>query len=325
MDDTKVKGCFKYGCIGCLSVFALVVGLAFLLGAVQMASDRDPEPEELRAEHPLPEPPPLPAYPGEDRPEVPPIGPLPEAALPAAVGRVVLDVRAADFEIVPGPENEPIRLEADYDKASFDLDEKLTRDDGGGWLYELTFGPRGGRLGFLFSDGSDRGGNTLRLVVPRGHLLDIVGRIGMGETEADLGGLWLGRVDLELGIGDHFVEFRDPLPVPAESFRLESSVGQIEVRALGNASPRQVEVRHKIGELTLDLEGSWRRDAEVDLHLTVGEMRVWLPKDVHVDLARASVGVGEKRERRNEADVPEGAPTLTIRARGSIGDLRIDG
>lgn len=334
MADTKAQSCLKYGCIGCLSLFALIVGLFFLVGAVNMASERDPEPEERRVEHPLPEPPPLPSYPGpsypgEDRPGIPPIAPLeaPEAPQPGrpAGGRIVLDVRSAELEIVPGPAGEPIRLEADYDKASFDLEEKLTPQDDGGWLYELSFEPRGVKLLF-----GGRTQNRLRLVIPRGHPLDLVGKISVGRTEIDLGGLWLGRVDLELGVGDHFLEVSDPTPVPAESFRLESSVGEVEVSSLGNASPQTVEVEHSIGDLTLDLEGSWRRDATIDLQLSIGEMRVRLPRDVHVDLAQASMAIGERHEKRRESEVqesevPADAPTLTVRARGSIGDLRIDG
>lgn len=177
----------------------------------------------------------------------------------------------------------------------------------------------------MFLRGGHQGNNRIELTIPRDHPVDIVGKIGMGESEIDLGGLWVGDVDLELGTGEHFVEFSDPLPFPMGSFRVDSSFGEVEVRKLGEGSPRTVNVEHGIGELFIDLQGSWSRDAEIDVDFGIGESRLWLPEDVRLDIESASIAIGDARvDRPAPADLPEDAPTLTLSMTGSIGEVSIE-
>ncbi len=324
--SSQVPGCLKYGCVGCLSVLALGVLLVFLISAVHLSTEReDPRPEQLQIEHPLPDPGRSPAG---DRPQVGEVLPLPELEeFPGSepgVGRVVLDLKMGDFSIRPGPADEPIRVDADYDAGSFELREELTTDDDGSWTYEVGFSSKRGWLGLILGGVQHNVNNRVEITIPRGHPIELVGSVGMGEFEADLGGLWVRRVDFELGPGDHFVEFRDPLPYPMESFRTESSMGSVEVRSLGDASPASVEVEHSMGELFLDLKGTWQGDAEVEVSFSMGECRVWLPEDVRVKVEKASVGLGESSIDRPRSDPPEDAPTLTLRVNGSMGAANIE-
>ena len=333
-NTSKFPGCFKYGCFGCLAVFALGVGLLLLVGAIQLSmGDQEPNPEQRQASHDLPAPPEMPVlpelaeYPG-DRPEMPDILPMPEGVEPPSTpstGLIVLDLRMGEFTIRPGPADEPIRVEADYDANAFNLVENFTETEEG-WTYEISFSGRGGLLGVLLRGGGGTNRNRVDVIIPRGHPVDVVGKIGMGESETDLGGLWVRRVDLEYSAGDHFLEFREPLPFPMEEFLLDSSMGSLEVRTLGEASPRRVEVRHGMGELLVDLEGHWRRDAEIDIDFSMGECRLWLPREARIDIARASVGLGEKSvdDRRDRSDLPADAPLLTLNLAGSMGELRVE-
>lgn len=320
------SGCLKFGCFGCLSTFALGVGLILLLGAIQFSmSDEEPQVEEREARHELPDPPPMPAYASADQPEMPNILPMSDSAEApvSAAGTLVLDLRMGDFTIEPGPADQPIRVEADYNTKAFTLKENYLENDDGTWKYEVTFGGRGGLLGALLRGNNSN--NKVTITIPRGHPIEIVGRIGMGESESDLGGLWITRVDLDLSAGDHFLEFREPLPFPMDEFNLDSSMGSLEVRTLGGASPRKVEVEHGMGELLLDLEGEWRRDAEIDVQFSMGECRLWSPDSARLEIGRASVGLGEKRiKRQKEGDLPANAPTLTLNVSGSMGELRIE-
>ena len=155
----KAPGCFKYGCVGCLSLLALGVGLTFLITVVHFASGpREPEPVERRAEHPLP------AFAGKpqlDAPSFPEVLPLPELdGAPAEdppAGRVVLDLKMGDFILRSGPADQPIRIDADFDAGAFELSEKFTPSEGSGWTYEVSFGSRRGFLGMIRIDGL--GGN----------------------------------------------------------------------------------------------------------------------------------------------------------------------
>lgn len=325
-------GCFKIGCFGCLTVFALVLGLVFLTGALQVAFEPgEANPSQERFAHELP------AVPGSprpiaveadpasviagDQPQLPGVLPLPEEnALPR--GRIVLDLSVGSFVIQPGPAGQPIQVDADYDSANFELVETFEEEEGGEWIYRLEFGSRRGLLGLLFGKESD---SRIVLTIPEGNPVDILGQIGVGETKADLGGLSLGTLDLELGVGEHFFEFRNPLPVPMESFILDASIGEIEVRRLGDASPHTVDVEHNIGEMLVDLQGAWKRDAEVDLRFNIGEGQVWLPKETRTRVERARVNIGDGPADLSNSEPGHGeGPTIHVRIEGNIGEVQID-
>jgi len=331
----QVPGCLKYGCVGCLSVLALSVGLIFLLSAIHLTSDpEEPRQEQRQAEHDLPLVPDAPNYPSVDEPSIPQVLPLPELAefpdgerpgAGARTGRILIDLEMGEFSIRPGPAGQPIRIEADYDASSFELIEEFKPNEDGGWTYDVSFGSQRGLLGMIFRGNRHNVDNRLELIIPRDYPVDIVGKVGFGEFEADLGGLVIRDIDLEFGAGEHFVEFREPLPFPMESFHTESSVGSVEVRSLGDASPRSVEVDHGIGELFLDLKGAWRNDAEIDVDFSVGECRLWLPEDVHVDLERTKISIGESSfDSPSSKPIPEDAPTLTLAMSGGIGEVRVE-
>lgn len=325
-NKSKFPGCFKFGCFGCLSIFALGVAMTLLLATIQFSmSGEDAPPEEREASHVLPDPPPMPAYASADQPEMPNILPMsgPAEAPVTATGTLVLDLRMGDFIIEPGPADQPIQVEADYNTKAFNLKENYVENDDGTWEYKVSFSGRGGLLGALLRGNNSR--NKVKITIPRGHPIEIVGGIGMGESKTDLGGLWITNVDLEFSAGDHFLEFREPLPFPMEEFNLQSSMGEVEVQSLGEASPRKVDVNHGMGELLLDLKGAWRRDAEIDVQFSMGECRLWSPENARLEIARASVGLGGKRvKRQNVEDLPENAPTLTLNVSGSMGELRIE-
>jgi hypothetical protein len=103
-------------------------------------------------------------------------------------------------------------------------------------------------------------------------------------------------------------------------------MGEITVMGAGNASPRRLELRHGMGELTLDLSGQWRRDGDVELHLGMGDSRVLLPEPEEagavVDKARVSLGERQVFDRA-ESEIPAGLPRVHIRATGGMGELNI--
>ncbi len=330
MSDGK-KGCFKIGCFGCLTVIGLGVGVVLLIGAIQISTDwGDPTPLSQEASHDLPAMPPLPeltAFPGSEEQTPITIAPLPEpielSPNTVAGGRLELDLNMGDFTVVPGPPGENIRIEADYDSNSFNLIEKFEQRSDGGWTYKVSFTSRGGFFGMLFRGGVKSGDNRIKVIVPRDHPIEIVGKLGMGESEIDLGGLWIRKVDLELGMGDHFLDVSEPMRFAMDSFDLESSMGAIEVRNLGNASPATIDVEHSMGEIFVDLEGEWQNDSQVTVGFGMGECKLWLPDNANIDLERVKVSMGDRRLDIPEVDLPPGAPTLVLNLTGSMGELTV--
>jgi len=142
----------------------------------------------------------------------------------------------------------------------------------------------------------------------------------------ELGGLWIESVDLEIGVGDHRIGFDEPLQTPMTRFALNGSIGETRVSMLGNASPAEVLIRHRIGELSVDLDGAWLNDSMVVLRSSIGGFRIGLPsQEIGFELLGASVGIGESNTRRarDRPEPPPGAPVVRLKANQSLGELRL--
>lgn len=242
----------------------------------------------------------------------------------AEPGRIILDVTRGLFSIRPGPPGEAIRLEGQYDAGSYRLDESYESYGEVGWIYRVEFHQRGIGLRPFVQHGPPK--NQLSLVVPRDTPIVLEGRIGIGESDLELGGLWLVEVDLEVGIGQHELSFDEPPVWPMRRFRLDGSVGELRIGSLGNASPASVEVSRSIGELMLDLSGQWRRDADVKVRCGIGECRMRVPEDVGIEVRHARVTIGDTHvpALADRRPARAGMPVLTLAVKGSIGELVID-
>ena len=323
----KSPGCLKYGCFGCVGVVALFFGFIFLVTATRFASSSEPEPVQASAEQVLPAAPAMP--PGDfaaDGPETIEIDGEPGLpAAPAQGGKLVLDVSMAELIVRPGPADQPLQVRGDFDGANYELKEEYRQDDDGSWIYEVSFGGKGGFFGVIFGGSGQNVGNEIEIIVPRGHPFSLQGDMGLGETRIDLSGLWVQDVDLEFGAGDHFIEVREPAPFPMGSFQVESSMGEMEIRGLGDASPKSVDVEHGMGALFLDLQGAWRQDADAKVRFSMGECRVWVPEQARVDLKRGNVSMGERVSRLPDySELPDDAPTVALDVRGSMGEMRVE-
>jgi hypothetical protein len=237
------------------------------------------------------------------------------------LGRVVLDISMASFNIIPAPAGTPVRLDANYDSGSYKLKETFEPSGELGWTYRLDFGKRS-TFQFFHIDPDNR----LDLYLPVGTPIVLSGELGIGQFQLELGGLWIESVDLETGIGEHGISFSEPLLAPMTNFKVDGSIGELEIRQLGNASPANARIDHSIGEVYVDLRGAWENDSEVYIRSSIGECRINLPSDrVGVELIGGSVTLGESdtRRARGRGEVPAGAPVIRLTARHSLGELRL--
>lgn len=324
------SGCFKKGCIGCgigALVLALIPVVVALLAIANRPGPEDPRSQELTQALPsLPgSPPPMVEAPEGDAPASPQPGTLESQELGTRLAadaepvRLVLNLSKGSFQLLPAPAGQPIRVEADYDAERFKLEQHWDEADR---RYEVRFDAKGG---WLTMSGNRRSREKVRIYVPKDYPLVLAGSISMGESRLELGGLWVREVDLNLGMGAHDVTFSEPTSQTIEHFSIEGSMGEINITNLGNGSPRNSQITLSMGELDANLSGGWRTDAEVEVRCGMGECNVRTPDNVRVVVERASVGIGESRNRRGGevAELPPGAPTLTLRASGSIGEVNV--
>lgn len=316
-------GCLK-GCIfGCLGLVIISIAFFGIVGVLQFRAAtvaEDPTQEERRRDLP-----PVPATAsqladarGTTDLELGAVAPAAPTSLPSSgVGTIELDLMMGEFIIVPF-DGDSIEIDADFDQARFELEEDFQETGGGDWTYAIRFKTTRRILGFRETR------NRVEIRIPRGRPLNVVGEVNMGQSEIDLGGLWLGNVDLEVGMGQHTVEFSEPTPMPLESFAVEGRMGEVDFERIGNASPARIEVSHVMGQMALDLEGEWRGDGAVVARCRMGECTVYTPEDVRVETERFDVAMGGRSNRRSADDeVPAGAPTLRLDLKGSMGEIRI--
>ncbi|MEO1085438.1 MAG: hypothetical protein AAFY88_14460, partial [Acidobacteriota bacterium] len=110
-----------------------------------------------------------------------------------------------------------------------------------------------------------------------------------------------------------------------QQFRVVGSMGELEIRNLGNGSPREVDVEQGMGELFLDLTGPWQNDASVKAEFSMGGCRVWVPENARVDVTGGAVSMGESKiNLPDTSGLPEDAPRLDLVLGGSMGEVTVD-
>ena len=318
-ERSRGRGCLKFGCVGCAVLVGvpLIVILA-LTGAnlvTRTAPDQREESFSYEIAHaPGATPPGSAGEPDRD--------PLPEGALPpppgAGVGTIELDVRYAELIVVPGRPGEPIRVEADYDVAKFELAQSFAERDGGDWTYRLEFGLRRSLWLSMFGTSSNR----VRLIVPPDVPFRVRGEVRMGAGEMEFGGLAVRSIDLECRMGGVVLAFSDPLPEPMERLALSGRMGGGEIDGLGNASPHLVTIHQRMGGLELDLHGVWRNDAEIRLDFGMGGASVLSPDGANLVVGERSLSMGEIQV-ADLGDVDPALPTITVHVHGRMGGVDI--
>ncbi len=154
--------------------------------------------------------------------------------------------------------------------------------------------------------------------------------IGAGAGNLDLSGLGLSELDLRMGAGDFQVRFNESNPVEMRDLTLETGAAKLDVRGIGYASPEKATVNGGVGEITLDLTGTWSNSSEVDITAGVGSITLRLPDDIGVqvetDGGLTNVEAGEFR-RTDGAYVNdafgETEVELRIHVTTGVGNLRL--
>jgi hypothetical protein len=321
MGEKDKRGCFRTGAFGCLALFGLVLMLGGGLAGLAFFDSRR-EVEMVQEESSAPVPVQRRARPAtaeqlaDARTRVPlPTAPDRELALRGA-GTLELDLAMGEFSLVPSDGDE-IEIEGDFDKTRFRLEGTMFEDDDGAWRYRVRFGHRSL---LRFTGGAVR--NQIVIRVPRDLPLSLVGRVRMGESDLELGGLWVRDVDLEMSMGEHRIAFSEPTAEPMGSFAVRGRMGQLELVDLGNGSPRSIEAAHRMGEIVLGLDGRWRNDCDVRGRWRMGQMTVRTAEDVRVEVGESTVIFGGKTVRLSDRDeVPGDAPVLRLDLGGSMGEV----
>lgn len=315
----------RWGCIGCgglivllIAFSAVVTGLAWFGARSEQVEDRvltGPEPKSVATILVPPVAAAETGTPGDAAAEAPGHAWSP-GVTPEPEGVVELDLRQGEFQVRPADPGEPLRVEANYDTNSYELEQYSDAPEDGPWTYRVGF-RRTTRSGLVAALKQIMSGHSprVRVWLPRDVALRLDLRFEEGGGEVDLGGLAVTEADLRMSKGGGDFRIPEPGPFPMEHLRIEGRMGGGSFTGIGNASPKTLDAEFRMGGVNLDLRGAWQRDAEIRVNGSMGGAAVIVPSDVRVIGAPGRVGLPE------DSDLP--APTLRLDVSWSMGEVEI--
>jgi len=306
---------------GCLSIIAIIIGggiIATMYARATVRSFGDPNPQSVERRIAL-SPPPAEANPPGAKGEASRTAPL----------HVRLELQEGTFTIRPGQPGTDIHVQGRYAPGLFELTESHSDDPSGGRETRVRFKSKiSGWQRFFASIGSnDNDRPELTVTLPRGTSIDLTLDLTMGKSEIDLGGLTLSEVDLNASMGEHRIDFREPVVETMRELRLNTSMGNVVFEHLGNARAETISGHGSMGNVTANLAGAWAPGSSTDLRFeqSMGDLTVRVPSNVKVDAdVRNNQGDQERQQQPTlkQPDDPN-APTLRLRVNSSMGNARV--
>lgn len=201
------------------------------------------------------------------------------AKLPRSELSVVVRHHAGKFSIKPTRDSVRYRATLRYDARA--LEPIYSYDADSGAL----------RLGTRERPGASGGRRVADLDISLGAIgmLAIDVQASTAETQLDLTGLPITTLAVSSGASDTRVRFDQPNPVRMRSLTLSTGAASILVDRLGNANADEIIVRAGVGEIELDMAGTWQHDTELRAEVTVGSLTIRVPSEVGVRVETSRV------------------------------------
>jgi hypothetical protein len=306
--------------VGCLSIIVIMVGgvvIAAMMARATLRNLGDPEPRPVERRIAIAPAPAATAKPSAD--DGGRTGPL----------RLTLDLREGNFTIRPGDPGSDIQVKGEFAPGLFELVENQDTDPATGTRRATvrfhSKAPAWARFfgGMFGNDGTNR--PELTVTIPRGIPIDLTLQTSMGQSEIDLGGLTLNEVSLNAAMGEHRIDFAEPVPEGVNLLRINTSMGNVIIENLGNARPETVTATGSMGNVTANLGGAWAPGASSDIRFeqSMGELTVRVPSNVKVDAeVRNNDSDSNRAPTLKQPEDPK-APTLRLRVTSSMGNARV--
>ena len=190
---------------------------------------------------------------------------------------VEVSYAVGEFRLTAAPEGTLYRMDLRYDEDRFTPVRSYDPDEG-----HLVLGMRGPARGVKLGGRNDEPLPSLDVQltpeVPVALNLDL----GAVRSDVDLGGLVLTRLRYRTGASETELRISRPNAGACDELRLEAGAAAFRAWSLGNANCRRVSFEGGVGDVTLDLSGSWRGEMAVDLRVAMGTLTLMLPRDAGV-------------------------------------------
>ena len=184
---------------------------------------------------------------------------------------------AGRFELAPAGSGLLYSMRLRYDE---ETEDPVATFEGG----HLRLGVENSDRDIRFGKRDDEGEMSVRLAPDVPMSLEIA--TGAVEAELDLGGLALTGLDLRTGASKTRLRVSEPNPIRMDRAELQVGAADFRARDLGNLNARRIEVSAGVGDVELDLDGSWEGETALDVSMGLGALTLRVPSGVGVRFER---------------------------------------
>lgn len=150
-----------------------------------------------------------------------------------------------------------------------------------------------GRLRVGIEGGSIKGRNMksgrLDLVLGTRVPLDLDLKFGAVEANVELGGLRIRELHIATGASDTELNVRSLNLQPCSFAEFEVGAAEFTASGLGNLNCERVKMAGGVGDVTLDFNGAWRINADVDIDMGLGSLTLRVPRGLGVAVKKTGV------------------------------------
>jgi hypothetical protein len=236
--------------------------------------------------------------------------------------KVNLEYDIGHLEITKTTDDQLIDLDLRYDRNRFD--PKFNFNSGERASLEFDMNSRG------FSSGRARD-TELALRLSDKVRLDLEISTGVSESQFDMTDLQVERMRLHGGVGKTEVAFDKPSSVSMESFEMESGVGELIIRGLGNARVQRVTLEGGVGRTELDFTGEpGTTTTDCTIKVGVGQVRLLLPRDANVEIQGEGSFLSNinapsfERDGKTYTHRGDGGAKIVIRVESGVGGVNVE-
>jgi hypothetical protein len=147
-----------------------------------------------------------------------------------------------------------------------------------------------GRLRIGIEGGSIRGRNMksgqLDLALSTRVPLDLDLKFGAVEAVVELGGLRIREGHIQTGASETNLSVSKSNTERCSMFEIEVGAAEFEAQGLGNLNCAAYKVQGGVGDVTLDFNGAWRVDADVEIDMGLGQLTLRVPRGLGVKVQK---------------------------------------
>ena len=168
-----------------------------------------------------------------------------------------------------------------------------THDDNGDWIEALRSEDVDVDPDFSFDFGElkdiEKSAGTMELKLGSRLPVDLKLSAGAAESEVELGGVPVSRLELLTAASRTELTFDHPNPVRMAELQIRAGAAEIVTEGLGNARFDHFDLKGGVGDVRLDFTGEWNGDATGTIKMGVGSLTLRLPADLGIWIRKSSV------------------------------------